>query len=690
MRIAFCGSDEFSLRCLKHLTSKIRLSKRPDTNQKILEASEVAVICSENATRIRNFCEEIGVRKLWSIANANDFQQISIYKKVVGNSEVNAPVLVPEWISKAMERVPRNPTDIFDVFLVVSFKFIFPEIFLQSVTAERKMQRNAEKKLIKPIILNIHPSHLPRFRGASPLFHSLLFGDCVSALSLASIAPVDKLMNSAQSVDTGSIMQSVPFCLFLESFFAQNKVIYPTYSEYMDMILAASTRMIDKLLTSWESIAQSCLPQNSEGNFCRLESFFRRLVGKINSEIFRLHLSYEPRSIHKLKRLRCRLTQEKSVLSLKYNDLACRSQGDLGYGFSSECKLPLYTIKAPKIKQIDDIGRLCFVHMTNHDIFLLSKALDKPSSACVKSAVKARKIFGKSMHCSLVTQRLPTYKKLYQSLSNDLMEKQAKNYHDLQQSRTVSTEHRGKSFSALRRHPHQLKHCVLNIIYPICHSFEAYSHSCSCEACSLRKIARFINSSKPNEEISQLDSTCHIYCNALGRILCARNFLKYAQASIEHSECPFESDCAPPSDTEFTSKSCAHRYAYLRFRESLPGTSYKDQLFQDNTKRVFLRRSKPELCYACHIPPGSVYVPKYQRYTFTDSFGNVDANIPSVLWILCADYSILSVSSLTLSKCEPVSTSLLGYDLQSSKRLESFYTGFGLKRGVLYPGLLAP
>ncbi|XP_078576819.1 methionyl-tRNA formyltransferase, mitochondrial-like [Branchiostoma floridae x Branchiostoma japonicum] len=82
----------------------------------------------------------------------------------------------------------QRSCDQFDVGVVASFGFLIPKRII---------------RLFPHGILNIHPSLLPRWRGASPVFHTILQGDEVTGVTIIHITP---------RFDVGPILQqeSVP------------------------------------------------------------------------------------------------------------------------------------------------------------------------------------------------------------------------------------------------------------------------------------------------------------------------------------------------------------------------------------------------------------------------------------------------------------------------------------------------
>nr|CCC96045.1 unnamed protein product [Trypanosoma congolense IL3000] len=76
-------------------------------------------------------------------------------------------------------QVPCPPIEEFDVAVVVSFRYFLPDKILQRLR----------------YTINLHPSLLPRYRGASPMFAPLLRGDDEGGISIIKLPPKGKFMD---------------------------------------------------------------------------------------------------------------------------------------------------------------------------------------------------------------------------------------------------------------------------------------------------------------------------------------------------------------------------------------------------------------------------------------------------------------------------------------------------------------
>lgn len=93
----------------------------------------------------------------------------------------NIPVLDPASLKNNPDLISKLQTSVPDLFLVASYgKIIPPEIF----------------EIPKYKTLNIHPSLLPKYRGASPIISQILNGDTEVGVSL---------MQIEETMDTGPI-----------------------------------------------------------------------------------------------------------------------------------------------------------------------------------------------------------------------------------------------------------------------------------------------------------------------------------------------------------------------------------------------------------------------------------------------------------------------------------------------------
>lgn len=130
-RVMFFGNDDFSVKSLQMLTSKMR-------TQTIISKVDVVTTSMGNGINVRSFAKE---------------EKLDIY----------------DW--------PINTTLLdgkYDIGVVVSFGRLIPE------------------KIIKcfPLgMINVHASLLPRWRGAAPIIYTILYGDLTSGVTIMKIHP---------------------------------------------------------------------------------------------------------------------------------------------------------------------------------------------------------------------------------------------------------------------------------------------------------------------------------------------------------------------------------------------------------------------------------------------------------------------------------------------------------------------
>ncbi|OWF49625.1 methionyl-tRNA formyltransferase, mitochondrial-like [Mizuhopecten yessoensis] len=130
-RVLFFGSDTFSLVALKALNENML---QTESESKVVESLEV--VCPAARTPVKRYSEEIGLT-------------------------------VHEWPVK----VDREK---FDVGVLVSFGKLIPGRIINAFPHG---------------IINIHPSLLPRWRGAAPISHTILNGDTHAGVSIMELRP---------------------------------------------------------------------------------------------------------------------------------------------------------------------------------------------------------------------------------------------------------------------------------------------------------------------------------------------------------------------------------------------------------------------------------------------------------------------------------------------------------------------
>lgn len=94
--------------------------------------------------------------------------------------------------------------------------------------------------------INVHPSALPRWRGAAPLNHTLLKGDATTDLCI---------MAMEKGLDTGAVYKRVPFTLSTEM----------TFGDLHDLMAREGATHLVDVVNQWDSYKDKAVPQTEEG-----------------------------------------------------------------------------------------------------------------------------------------------------------------------------------------------------------------------------------------------------------------------------------------------------------------------------------------------------------------------------------------------------------------------------------------
>ncbi len=160
--------------------------------------------------------------------------------------ENNLPVLQPDKIKKPewIEKIRKlNP----DLIILCAYGQIIPKEILD---------------IPKYGALNIHPSLLPKYRGASPIHTAILNGDEISGVTI---------MLMDEQLDHGSIIQNSKFKI-------QNSKI--TYKELSDKLADMAADLLVKTLPNWVEGKIKPKPQDhSKATFCKI---IKKQDGKID------------------------------------------------------------------------------------------------------------------------------------------------------------------------------------------------------------------------------------------------------------------------------------------------------------------------------------------------------------------------------------------------------------------------
>lgn len=94
--------------------------------------------------------------------------------------------------------------------------------------------------------VNVHPSALPRWRGAAPLNHTLLQGDTSTDLCI---------MAMEKGLDTGAVYKRVPYALTPDM----------TFGELHDMMAQEGAAHLVDVVTHWDNFKNNGVVQTEEG-----------------------------------------------------------------------------------------------------------------------------------------------------------------------------------------------------------------------------------------------------------------------------------------------------------------------------------------------------------------------------------------------------------------------------------------
>ncbi|ORX99581.1 Methionyl-tRNA formyltransferase [Basidiobolus meristosporus CBS 931.73] len=211
LRILFFGTDNFSLASLKRLVEYKK--KTPDGFIKSLD-----VVTPPDQRRGRG---------LKIIQKA----PLKIYAEEEGLSVFHPPPKTMKgW---EMPKPTQDPTGSFDLGVVVSFGYFLPSRILRSFTKGA---------------VNVHPSLLPKYRGASPIQYAILNGDEETGVSIMEL--------HEEIFDAGRILKQVkvpmpkePFYHEMEAYLGEvgSKALFETVSNFEENKRNALSQDISKV-----------------------------------------------------------------------------------------------------------------------------------------------------------------------------------------------------------------------------------------------------------------------------------------------------------------------------------------------------------------------------------------------------------------------------------------------------------
>mmetsp|Transcript_26039 Transcript_26039/g.46191 ORF Transcript_26039/g.46191 Transcript_26039/m.46191 type:complete len:343 (-) Transcript_26039:18-1046(-) len=215
-KVLFLGSDSFSVACLKA----------------VLKATDlVKVICPQHELPVAEFCRE------------NDLQ--TFVPKV-------HDIKMKDWdILKLPELTAPN-----DLIISSSFGHLIPQKLIQQSTYS----------------LNVHPSLLPRYRGASPIQYTLLNRDSITGVTLIALS---------STFDSGLI--------YAQETLQNVDLLDETYESLLPKLANLAGEMLPKAINDITKLAASAKPQD--------ESLLT-LAPKIGTEFARLRLDQTAEEVY--------------------------------------------------------------------------------------------------------------------------------------------------------------------------------------------------------------------------------------------------------------------------------------------------------------------------------------------------------------------------------------------------------
>jgi len=182
---------------------------------------------------------------------------------------LNLPILQPKKIADPAEirRVQElNP----ELIILCAYGQIIPKEILEMLSSRQGRGKYGA--------LNIHPSLLPKYRGASPIQATILNGDKIAG---ATIMLMDEKM------DHGDIISNFQFPI-------SNK---PTYEELSEKLADLGAELLIKTLPDWISGKTKPRPQDhSKATFCKI---IKKQDGKIDWNKSAEQIERQIRAFHK-------------------------------------------------------------------------------------------------------------------------------------------------------------------------------------------------------------------------------------------------------------------------------------------------------------------------------------------------------------------------------------------------------
>lgn len=181
--------------------------------------------------------------KLFDCGSARDVaSKFGIVNHHAPNLKQHKSIKVPfsEW---------NVPTKSFDIGVVMSFGYFIPEELVKSFPLG---------------MINIHPSLLPKYRGAAPIYHALMNGESETGVSIIEIDPI--------KFDTGNILK-------------QTKIVIPStmmHSELTHKLIEIGAKDLKSVLRDIDTARKNGVSQPL-GKFPRAPKL-KKGVGNLSFE----------------------------------------------------------------------------------------------------------------------------------------------------------------------------------------------------------------------------------------------------------------------------------------------------------------------------------------------------------------------------------------------------------------------
>jgi len=205
--VLFFGTDHISIPTFAKLVENQKGEKDV--------VSAVELVCPADPPTRRNKPVEICAAKEYALKEGVPVHQIPLVTKM------------KDW------RVPTHASGLpWDVAVVVSFGYFIPRPVLNTFTMG---------------CINMHPSLLPRHRGASPMYHTLLNDEKVTGISIIELHPT--------TFDAGKILLQEKYDITPET----------TYMKLAGDLSGMGAEAIMKTLRNFSSMMAAAAPQPTEG-----------------------------------------------------------------------------------------------------------------------------------------------------------------------------------------------------------------------------------------------------------------------------------------------------------------------------------------------------------------------------------------------------------------------------------------